>query len=101
MAEHNQLPSRRSVLSQAAAGAAVIASGPASAQPAPAAREKGPLVWMNMDQRELDDAYDQSVYAPNAAQLHKRRQEKCKEVRARLGEPRRLAYGPTPVEMLD
>jgi len=42
-----------------------------------------------------------SVAAPNAPQLHKRRQDKCKEVRARLGEPRRLAYGPTPVEMLD
>ena len=39
-------PTRRSVLSQAAAGAAVIASGAASAQPAPAAREKGPLVWL-------------------------------------------------------
>jgi arylformamidase len=54
-----------------------------------------------MDQQALDDAYDQAVYAPNAPQLHKRRQDKCKEVRARLGEPRRLAYGPTPVEMLD
>src|SRR2546423_9657478 len=89
--------SRRGLL----AGAAMIAAAPVSAQPAPAAREKGPLVWLDMDQRALDDAYDQAVYAPNAAQLHKRRQDKCKEVRARLGEPRRVAYGPTPVEMLD
>ena len=66
-----------------------------------AARAMGPLVWLDMDQKALDDAYDQAVYAPNAAQLHKRRQAKCKEVRTRLGEPRRVAYGPTPVEMLD
>ena len=32
----------------------------------PPAREKGPLVWLDMDQKELDDAYDQAVYAPNA-----------------------------------
>ena len=101
MAMRDQSPTRRSVLSHAVAGAAVIASGAASAQPAPAARVKGPLVWLDMDQQALDDAYDQAVYAPNAPQLHKRRQDKCKEVRARLGEPRRLAYGPTPVEMLD
>ena len=101
MARHDQAPTRRSVLSHAAAGAAVIASGAASAQPAPAERVKGPLVWLDMDQKALDDAYDQAVYAPNAPQLHKRRQDKCKEVRARLGEPRRVAYGPTPVEMLD
>src|SRR6266480_1990863 len=64
-------------------------------------RVKGPLVWLDMDQTELDDAYDQSVYAPNAPQLHKRRQEKSREVRARLGEPKRLAYGPSEVEKLD
>jgi len=101
MAMQDQSPTRRTVLSHAVAGAAVIASGAASAQPAPAARVKGPLVWLDMDQQALDDAYDQAVYAPNAPQLHKRRQDKCKEVRARLGEPRRVAYGPTPVEMLD
>jgi len=28
-------------------------------------RVKGPLVWLDMDQKQLDDAYDQSVYAPN------------------------------------
>ena len=57
-------PTRRECW-HAAAGAAVIASGAASAQPAPAERVKGPLVWLDMDQKELDDAYDQAVYAPN------------------------------------
>ena len=42
------------------------------AQPSPS-RDKGPAVWLDMDQQALDDAYDQVVYAPNAAQLHERR----------------------------
>ena len=36
-------------------------------------RVKGPLVWLGMDQQELDDAYDQTVYAPNQPLLAKRR----------------------------
>ena len=54
-----------------------------------------------MDQKELDDAYDQAVYAPNQEQIAKRRVANCEGVRARLGAPRRFAYGPTPVEGLD
>ena len=38
---------------------------------APAAKAKGPIVWLNMDQQELDDAYDQIVYAPNRDQVGK------------------------------
>ncbi len=34
---------------------------------------RGPLVWLDMDQKELDDAYDQSVYAPNQKLLALRR----------------------------
>ena len=64
-------------------------------------RMRGPLVWLDMDQKELDDAYDQSVYAPNRDQLNKRRASESELVRARLGAPRRLAYGATPHEMLD
>ena len=33
------------------------------------ARAKGPLVFMDYDQAELDAAYDQSVYAPNQRQV--------------------------------
>src|SRR6266850_16396 len=43
---------RRTVLAASAALAAT--SGTASAQ-APAARQKGPVVWLDMDQQELDD----------------------------------------------
>ena len=34
---------------------------------AQAARAQGPLVWLDMDQKALDDAYDQLVYAPSRA----------------------------------
>ncbi len=65
------------------------------------ARVKGPIVWLDMDQQELDDAYDQIVYAPNRDQLAKRRVVNSAAARVRLGAPLRLAYGPTPVEGMD
>lgn len=65
------------------------------------ARSQGPLVWLDMDQQALDDAYDQTVYAPNAVQLHQRREANSEATRQRLGPPQRLAYGPTPIEQLD
>ena len=37
-------------------------------QKAEAMRDDGLLVWLDMDQKALDDAYDQTVYAPNGAQ---------------------------------
>jgi arylformamidase len=82
----------------------VLAAGPAFAQqPAPAqpARVKGPAVWLDMDQAELDAAYDQSKYAPNLPQIVKRYATTSEAVRARLGAPRRYAYGPSPIEALD
>jgi len=66
-----------------------------------AAKVKGPIVWLDMDQEQLDDAYDQAAYAPNRDQLARRRATNSAVARARLGEPLRLAYGPTPVEGLD
>jgi len=91
------LMSRRTVIG--AAAATVVSTGAAAQQAAP--RPKGPRVWLDMDQKELDDAYDQSVYAPNRDQLNKRRASESELVRARLGAPRRVAYGATPHEMLD
>jgi arylformamidase len=89
---------RRTMLGAAAALAAT--AGPASAQ-APAPPQKGPRVWLDLDQQELDDAYDQSKYAPNIQQVLKRYEVNSEQVRARLGAPKRLAYGPTPVEAFD
>jgi arylformamidase len=67
----------------------------------PPAHEKGPRVWMDMDQVELDAAYDQSFYAPLGPQIRARLACSSEDVRARLGPPRRVAYGPTEVEKLD
>ena len=71
---------------------------PPSAQ---AARILGPLVWLDMDQQALDDAYDQLVYAPNRDQVHKSNMFNSDRVRARLGAPKRLVYGSKPIEQLD
>ena len=62
---------------------------------------KGPLVWLDMDQKALDDAYDQLVYAPNRDQVHKRNMFNSDRVRARLGAPKRHTYGAKPIEALD
>ena len=57
--------------------------------PASAQRIKGPLVWLDMDQKELDDAYDQSVYAPNQRLVTGRYVTNSEAVRARIGAPKR------------
>lgn len=61
---------------------------------------KGSHVWLDMDQKELDDAYDQSVWAPNQAHVSKRRALWSESARARL-KPDCLAYGPTEIERVD
>jgi arylformamidase len=89
---------RRTFLQAGVAGAALVAGHSVFAQQAPA---RGPAVWLDMDQAALDAAYDQSKYAPNLAQITKRYGTNSEAVRARLGPPRRYAYGPTPIEALD
>lgn len=98
--------SRRSLLGTAAtiAAAPVLTTTPALAegcQVGPPPHEKGPKVWMDLDQVELDAAYDQSFYAPMISQFQKRFASISETTRARLGAPKRFAYGPTPIEGLD
>lgn len=62
---------------------------------------KGPPVWLDMDQQELDDAYTQSMYAPNMQQILKRCARNSELMRERIGAPKRVAYGPTPIEAAD
>lgn len=96
---------RRLLIRAAAAGILVATAGSARAQQsapaAPLPRATGPRVWLDMDQAELDAAYDQSRYAPNLQQVVKRWATNSEAVRARLGSPERYAYGPTPIEGLD
>ena len=93
---------RRTILAGLSAGLAATGVGAALAQQAPTAvSEKGPLVWLDMDQKQLDDAYDQSKYAPNLVQVTNRYASNSNAMRARLGEPRRVNYGPTAIERLE
>jgi arylformamidase len=68
---------------------------------ASAVKSKGPVVWRDMDQTELDDAYDQEVYAPNRDLVVARRLAASERARAILGPPQRIAYGPSEYEQLD
>jgi len=98
---------RRTMLTTACAATAVAAR-PALGQgeqspcnPVPRARTKGPRVFLDYDQVELDAAYDQSAYAPNREQLIKRYAANSDLTRARIGAPERMSYGPTEIERLD
>jgi arylformamidase len=62
---------------------------------------KGPLVWLDMDQKEIDDAYDQACWAPNREHIAQRRRLASERTIDRLGPPERVAYGPTEIEKLD
>ncbi len=86
-------------MSAAAAGSAALAA--TSAASAQHARVKGPIVWLDMDQQALDDAYDQLAYASNRDQVTKRRIANSDKARSVIGAPDRVAYGPTEIEKLD
>jgi arylformamidase len=89
--------------------AGVVAMGPlALAAPALAQqrigappRRKGPKVFLDYDQVELDAAYDQTAYAPNRQQIGQRMAAASELVRERLGPPMRLSYGTSEIEQLD
>jgi len=96
--------SRRALIAGAAAGTVTLAAEPASAQRCPAVpppRTKGPLVWLDMDQQELDESYDQSVYAFNQQHIADRRREHNEVALKVLGKPERVAYGAAEIEKVD
>jgi arylformamidase len=85
-------------------GAAAMVAAPAFGEECrigPPPHAKGPLVWMDMDQVELDAAYDQAFYAPMRLEVIKRLASTSEAVRSRVGQPMRESYGPTAVEKLD
>jgi len=94
--------SRRTMLLAGSSGAlSLAASGVLAQQTAPVTHAKGPPVWLDLDQRELDDAYDQSKFAPNQRQVTGRYASNSAAARDRLGPPQRVTYGLTSDQMLD
>jgi arylformamidase len=97
-------PTRRNVLIGAGAATALVAE-PSFAQLVPPfgppPHAKGPRVFLDYDQVELDAAYDQAVYEPNYTQVGARFASDSEATRARIGQPVRIAYGPTDIEKLD
>jgi arylformamidase len=86
------------------AAAASVAAAPAFAEEChigPPAHDKGPRVFLDYDQVELDAAYDQTAYAPLESQILQRLASLSAAARQRLGAPRREAYGPSEIEKLD
>jgi arylformamidase len=103
MHRSNKKFTRRALVAGVTAGGIALASAPAFAQrcpPAPA-RAKGPAVWMNLDQQDLDEAYDQSVYAFNQRFVQERRNERNELMAKVLGKPERVAYGAGEMEKVD
>jgi hypothetical protein len=99
---------RRSVLHGALATAAVAAARPVLAQqmqthlpPGVAPKPKGPLVFLDYDKDEIDFAFDQAPWAPNQGEVAKRNAQRSAATLARLGPPRRVAYGSADIEKLD
>ena len=62
---------------------------------------KGPAVWLDLDQAQLDAAYTQSVFAPNMQQVINRWGNASTIALAHLEAPRRVRYGDSSTEMLD
>ena len=58
-------------------------------------------VFLDYDQAALDAAYNQAAYAANRSQLLERRVRNSALVRARIGDPERVAYGAAEIEQLD
>lgn len=64
---------RRHVISAIASSAVslrAVAALPQGSAPVPSST-KGPIVYLDYDQAELDAAYDQGVWAPNANQVRR------------------------------
>ena len=95
---------RRALVGGAAAGTVALATDDVSAQRCPAAppvRTKGLAVWLDYDQQDMDEMYDQSVFAFNQRHLLARSDANNAIATATIGKPERFAYGSDPVEGVD
>src|SRR4029077_16054991 len=85
---------RRTIL----AGGAALAATPVLAEECrigPPQHHKGPVVFMDYDQVDLDASTDRVSTEPLIARVAQRLASNSEAARARIGPPRRVAYGPT------
>jgi arylformamidase len=92
---------RRAVLSGVAAATIACPALAQNCRIGPPPHTKGPLVFMNYDQIELDAAYEQARYDPLLERTGARLASNSDAVRKRIGQPQRIAYGPKGDEKLD
>jgi arylformamidase len=78
--------------------ASAAETAPAFASPP---RDKGPPVFLDYTQAELDAAYNQAAYMPHIQQLRDRWHSNSARTRARIGPPLRRRYGTSAIEELD
>ena len=95
---------RRALVGGAAASTVALATDDASAQRCPATppvRTKGLAVWLDYDQQDMDEMYDQSVFAFNQRHLLARSDANNAISAAIIGKAERFAYGSDPIEGVD
>jgi arylformamidase len=94
---------RRALVAGAAAGSLALATEPATAQRCPPAapRTKGSPVFRDLDQVDLDEGYDNGVYAFNSKTINERRVYNNRIAQAVIGKGERVKYGDPEIERLD
>jgi arylformamidase len=94
---------RRTLVAGAAAGTVALASTPASAQRCPAVgpRTKGPAIFRDLDQLDIDEGYDNDVYAFNSKTINDRRVFNNRIALSVIGKPERVKYGEAEIERVD
>ena len=96
---------RRRLMLSAAAGTAAGAlaiSGMASAQSSSAPqRIKGPLVWLDMDQEDLDASYNNDAFVTNHAAVNERRTANNEIALRYIDPPEIVSYGPSEIEKIE
>jgi arylformamidase len=95
--------SRRAIVAGAAAGTVALASAPAAAQRCPPVgpRTKGPAVYRDLDQIDIDEGYDNDVYAFNSKTVGERRVYNNRVAQSVIGKGERVKYGDAEIERVD
>jgi arylformamidase len=94
--------SRRVVLAAGASALVTPATGQTNCDYGPQNHvRKGPPVWLDLDQAQLDAAYDQDDYQPHTEEVNSRLSALSYALRERRGYPERAVYGDHPKEGMD